>query len=237
MRVLVDNSVLHHSVEHQSAWLDIGVERWGGNNGININTGRLASRNIPIMIKDTKGGQQSKYIAALALAHIKGEWEAHTTDALDLERLGQPSNKFLGIGYASFSWFGKIKRVSNSTLSGFSCIFPSELTPNERFREFLASQADSEYLEIRNHLFEVNRSDKSNQDAWHLFCVGLLKLDYLLTCDTALLGQIKSIRNQQFRKRLLKTVLLPKNLCELMGLEGATESDFSYLLNFLGGWR
>jgi hypothetical protein len=104
VRVLVDNSVRHHAVEHQSEWLDTGVKRWGGNSGININTGRLVSQNIPIKIKDSKGGQQSKYIAALAIAHINGEWEANTTDALDLERLEQPGDRFWGKGYASFSW-------------------------------------------------------------------------------------------------------------------------------------
>lgn len=94
MRVLVDNSVRHHSVEHQSDWLDTGVKRWGANSGINTHTGRLVSRNIPIVIKDTKGGQQSKYIVALAITHMQGEWEAHTTDALGSRLIdGQSQNK------------------------------------------------------------------------------------------------------------------------------------------------
>lgn len=126
MRVLVDNSIRHHSVEHQSDWLDTGVKRWGANSGINTHTGRLVSRNIPIVIKDTKGGQQSKYIVALAITHMQGEWEAHTTDTLELERLEQPSEKFSGKGYASFSWMEKVEYISNHTLSGFSYTFPSK---------------------------------------------------------------------------------------------------------------
>jgi hypothetical protein len=132
---------------------------------------------------------------------------------------------------------GNVKFISNNTLSGFSYIFPSDINPNDRFREFLLSEENCEYLEIKNALFEVKRSDKSNQDAWHLYCVERLKLDHFLTCDTALLGLIKSIKNLELRRKLLKTVVLPKDLCGIMGLDGASEADINYLFKLLSGWR
>ena len=232
VKILVDNSVRHHAVEHKGVWGDHGAVMWGGEAGIPVKTGRMLSKAAPIHIAPERGGAQGGYIASLAIAHLNGAWEAYTSDALLFERLHHPSGKYVG-NFGGFSWFNKINFKNNSTLEGFTASIPSEIEPIDALKQFLSSCANSEYQKIRSGL-ESCGAKKSSQDAWHIFCVDLLGLDKFLTCDAKLIGQIRSMRDKGLRQRILDIVVLPVQACEAMGLDAATQEEREYLRQTLG---
>lgn len=227
MKVLVDNSVLHHAIEHRGERKSSGMVMWGGENGIPVNTGMLISMEKPIMIKETKGGPQGKYIASLALANASGEWEAHTSDALMFERFHQRSSKFMNGNMGGFSWFKEVKYELNDTLTDFELRLPEDCLM-DKLRDFLDSSEDQDYKLIRDQLAKSG-AQKSNQDAWHIHCVRLLGLDRFLTCDTRLIGQINNISNRKLKQKILGIVTLPSDLCSALDLDEAPENELNEL--------
>lgn len=232
MKFLVDNSVLHHAVEHKGVWEGHGTVMWGGEAGIPVKTGRLLTEEAPIHVAPERGGPQGGYIVSLAIAHSRDAWEAHTSDALLFEKLHHPSRRFFG-NLGGFSWFKKINFKNNGTLEGFTLSTPCEIEPIDALRQFLSSCGNSEYQKIRRGL-EGCGAKKSSQDAWHIFCVDLLGLDKFLTCDMKLIGQIKSIRDVGLRQKILDLVILPAQACETLGLDAATQEEREYLRKDLG---
>ncbi len=218
MKALVDNSVLHHAVQHKGSWESSGTVMWGGERGVEVDTGRLRSSEEPIEIKRERGGPQGAYIAALALALKRNQWEAHTSDALTFERLHHPTGRFSGVNHGDISWFKDVNCRTHTTLEGFSSIVPSKTEPIQLLRQFLDAKTDEEYIEIRSALEEVG-SKKSSQDAWHVLCVRRLGLQTFLTCDTKLIGQVKSIPDRALREHILDDLALPCDLCKVLNLE------------------
>jgi hypothetical protein len=223
MKILVDNSVRHHAIEHKGKWESMGAAMWGGKNGIPVETGGIISTEHPINIKGTKGGPQGGYIASLALAYRHDKWEAHTSDVIQFEQLNQPGNKFSSGNIGDFSWLREVKYKHNKTLDSFTFAIPVDC-PNDALRKFLASSNNQDYEHIRTALEQCG-AKKSSQDAWHLHCVSLLTLDKFLTCDHALIGQIRSIADRALRQKLLGKVTLPMHLCKTLGLDEATAEE------------
>lgn len=227
MKVLVDNSVLHHTFEHKGEWKSSGTVMWGGEKGIPIDTGKIISAEHPISIKETKGGPQGRYIASLALANASGKWEAHYSDALRFEIFNKSINRYRAGNIGDFSWFKEVKLNQNNTLDGFKFKIPRDC-PVDKLRDFLASSEDQDYKIIRNALANGGAS-RSSQDAWHIHCVSLLKLDRFLTCDAKLIGQIKNISDNKLKQKFLGIVALPCDLCRALCLNEATKEELEEL--------
>lgn len=68
-------------------------------------------------------------------------------------------------------------------------------------------------------------NDKSSQDAWHLFTAINWNMDFFVTADFALLGQIRSIQDKKLRKQLTALALSPTDLCQTLEVEPMTEKE------------
>ena len=213
-----------------------GSVMWGGDDGILVETGHLSSDYVPKTIKPSKGGPQGRCLAALAIAHHQCLWDAHTTDALTFETLHHSKGKFIGATIGSFSWFKNVEYTKHTTLSGFSFAIPSSTKPIVALRDFLDLEANRNYREIKAALESSKGSSKSSQDAWHLHCVESLALDVFLTCDTALIGNIRSISDKSLQTRLAKIAVLPGDLCRLLSLGEPSDEDIQRLRSELGGF-
>lgn len=240
-RVLVDSSVFHHAIEFQGRWEDTGVVLWGGRNGVPVQTGRIVSSWEPIEIKLEKGGPQGKYIAALALAFQKGQWEAHTSDALRIERFfpaysGSRIPRNRGANYGDVSWFAKVECRGHVTLEELSFTVPGQTEPIDLLRHLLNNSHDGEYLEIRRALEKAGSAKRASQDAWHINTAIRLKMDKFLTCDARLIGQARSITDPTLRKKILDVLALPSELCRLMGLVEMSDAELKELAKTLGIW-
>jgi len=220
MKILVDNSVLHHALEHKGSWESKGTVMWGGKNGIPVETGRLISKENRNFIKETKGGPQGGYLASLALSYKRGEWEPHTSDAMKFENIHRKINR----NYGDFSWFEELTYINHVTLDDFSIALSTGEKPINQFRAYLNSNVNQKYINIRSAL-ESCGAKKSSQDAWHIHCVNSLGLDKFLTCDVKLIGQIKSIKDKHIRQKIENIVCLPSDLCKILMLGEATEPE------------
>ena len=125
------------------------------------------------------------------------------------------------------------KRIQNNTLEGFS--FKIEGRPINELNSFLDSNKDEECASIRAALTECG-AKRSSQDAWHIYCVHLLGLDMFLTCDTSLIGQIKSNGDKVLREQLLNIVALPSGCCRTINLAEATEHQREQIKKDLGAF-
>jgi len=214
IKILIDNSVRQHAVALKGEWQSNGVQYWGGE--IPIETGKISSK---LKSRQMKIGPQEGAIAALANEFLHNNIEAYTTDALSFETFHQPLGRFTGVNYGDFSLFSKIKYKKINTLDDFSfCVPPDDIVG--KLREHLNQSNNPLFLKIKNAL-----PDKSSQDAWHLYCVGRFDLDIFLTTDSALIGQIKSISDENFKNELIKIVRTPEELCTDLDIRCFSEDE------------
>ena len=231
-QILVDTSVRHHAVAIKGHWVDTGTVLWGGK--IPVNTGYLVSIEQGHKVKVSKGGDQTRYIAALARAFMNGEHEAHSTDALVLETMHQEVGKYAGYGYGDTSLFRDVAfSAVHHTLNGCSVLIPPD-DPVNALRQFLRDEPDSCFNEILAALGGVVKSGKHCQDAWHLRCAMFLGMSAFLSVDTVLIGHIKSIADKELRHKLLEVVQLPVELCNKLGILPMSDKDFDALVAELG---
>ena len=234
-RVLIDNSVLNHAVTIKGRWQSNGTSMWGH---IPINTGQLVSRIEPIKIRESKGGDQILYIAALAKAFEKNSIHAVTTDVMKFERMHQPAGRFTGTNYGDMSLFRNVHCSSIQTLEGFSFSMPVD-RPIEELRAHLLRSNMEPFVEIHNslraNLDEINQM-KMSQDAWHLHSALAHNLNAFLVTDTALIGQIKSLPKCNLRDTLLDIVYLPSELCEKLKVPACTIEDIETFIKEYGSF-
>lgn len=201
IKILIDNSILHHAncIKGQA---DSSTAPWGQTTVETLDY----SQSIKIL-NSKKLESPENYIAAIANEIQKKSIQAYTSDALCIERLFKKHSKFGNTRFADNSLMNNLKIEKITTLTCTK--FQVDKNLIQRFRDFLNSYQDNDYIQIKNFL-----SKKSNQDAWHIHSVLNHQLDYFLTGDSKLIRQIKSIQDENIKSKLLKIVKTPKALCE-----------------------
>ena len=162
---------------------------------------------------------QDGYIAALTKKLLNGEAEVYTTDALNYEKWYHPAGRFRGASYGDISLLSKITSKQIRTLEGFSFSLPSDSIA-EKLRAYINESQEADFLAIKNVL-----PRKSSQDAWHLYCVKKYNLDVFLTMDASLIGQIRSIADQNIRDSLMQIVRTPEELCANFGIRALSDDE------------
>jgi hypothetical protein len=210
IKILIDNSVRHHSVVYKGQWESGKNILWG--NDIPIQTGQLISNFDPPKVKKDKN-IQANYIATLINNESCFDW--YTTDLLKFERFHQAAGKFTnGCNCGDHSVFQPQKNIIQlSSLDNFSFCLPQD-NLKEKYKIYLEEQlrVNNEYKEIYDKL-SSNNDKKHTQDAWHLYCVKRYKLDIFLTCDFKLKNKLSSL-NCNLGKYLKKIVQTPESLCD-----------------------
>jgi len=237
MRLLIDNSILHHAVAIKGTWKDNGTVFWGGE--IPVRTGQIESVLYSHKIKPSKGGDQTMFIAALAEEFGSGRIKAFYSDALKFETLHLPGGRFKGANYGDMSLFANVTCEKLTTLDGFSLTIPSD-DPIEKLREYLRACQAPGYRKILQALESViTKPEKklmASQDAWHLYTVISNGLDAFLTVDTTLIGQIKSLPAGPIGSELRGLVHLPSEICEKLGIDAMREEELTKFVSKLGSF-
>jgi hypothetical protein len=183
---------------------------WGGVHPVANGTLRSIERGVDM--KPSKGGNQTRHIAALVREFQAGRLSAHTTDLLNFERWIKPAGRYAGLEFGDATLLRDVRFTNHHTLRNFVFSMPSEQSVIELARQHLRAADCETYRTIRDALDQVASSAKSSQDAWHIRCAIHLNMDVFLTADARLHGQVRSIPNKDLRSRLLRLIQLPRDL-------------------------
>ncbi|MGH3041601.1 MAG: hypothetical protein ACRDNG_07670, partial [Gaiellaceae bacterium] len=98
--VLVDNTVLDHSVTHETAWISTGVKKWGAHD---VQTGYQAR--IAVHPADSTSEEYRNIQFLPGIAHLAriGFISLKTSAELNDEQFRQPVGRFRGYGYFDYS--------------------------------------------------------------------------------------------------------------------------------------
>lgn len=223
MNILVDNSVRHHAVALKGEWVDTGTVLWCGR--IPIQTGYLRSHERGQPVRKSHGGDQTRYIASIASKVDELKLRFHTTDALTIEKMHLPAGKQSGTNYGDVSHFANMTFENHTTLPELEFAIPNQ-QPIVELRKEIEKQSDPVFSEIWSELKKIKLTDKSSQDAWHLYCAIKLRMDFFLTADSTLFGQVRSIPARIVRQRLAKLVARPFELCRHLEIEPLSDQQF-----------
>ncbi|MBB3956301.1 hypothetical protein [Novosphingobium sediminicola] len=223
LRILVDNTVLHHAVTHETGWVSTGTSNWGP---LEIGTGYSAR--IPVHPTDPASREYQNVCFLPGLAHLMrmGLVTIYTSAELKDEQFRQPSGRYHGYGYFDYNLFGDLQ-IESIDGHVFPTMGPSYMN--------LPSAEDQQRARILQH-----RSDKlfdalvqclgikNSQDAWHIHTAEKHGLFCFLTMDFKLIRTVEAQARATPVRSLTTKVLTPEQLAQSIGLMRFPPHLFSY---------
>lgn len=224
-KVLIDTSVYDHA-NCFTGVLKSSKITWCG---LVSETKYITTEFSGAKIKNTKGGDQNGAMGSIAKWFMDNDKKAFQTDAIKIERENMPNRKSRPYTLGDVNLFERVTLETIPTLphrpeTVFRGLFGSPKESMEIFRSFLNDCENEVYLSLRSALGE-----KSSQDAWHLYCCLVHKLDYFLTTDTKLVGSIKNMANSPTKRKLSQMVRLPTQLCDDIGIHPLSNTELRKL--------
>ena len=214
-------------------WYSTGTVLWGGK--VPVETGYIRSVERGLPIKASKGGEQTRYIGAIGEKLRDNKLSAHTTDILTFEMLHQSGGRYSGKNYGDVSLLKDVNYVRHDTARDFEFAFGLQ-DPIAALRSYLEQSNDCLFRKVKSELDKVSKPEKNSQDAWHLKCAMELDVDLFLTCDTRLIGQIKSMTDVSLKISLSERVVLPRSFCESVGLLPLQDTEMQALTSRLSAF-
>lgn len=220
--VLVDNTVLDHSVTHETAWISTGVKKWGPHD---VQTGYQARIAVHPADSTSEEYRNIQFLPGIAHLARRGFILLKTSAELNDEQFRQPVGRFRGYGYFDYSLFSDIKMESvdgfvGPTLGPRYLNLPSAV---EQQRERLGRSDDSLYAGLVQLLGNSN-----SQDAWHIRTAEVCGLFCFLSMDFSLMRCIRSRRNQEPLKSLKTRIMTPVEFGHHFGMLPVPPHVFAY---------
>jgi hypothetical protein len=122
-RLLIDNTVLAHSVTHETAWVDTAKAHWGN---IEIETGHAARIPVHDDRDEREAARSVRYLPGITNLARRGLIVLATSHELQDEQWTQPSGRFRGYGLYDFSLFDDLK-LETIKDPDYSVVFGSHL--------------------------------------------------------------------------------------------------------------
>jgi hypothetical protein len=218
--ILVDNTILSHSVTHETAWVDTGVKKWGNNE---IKTGYLARIPVHMDSDDRMAIRSIRYLPGLAHLARQSVLTLCTSEELEDERWTQPTGRFRGYGLYDHSMFGDI-RFKKFEDPDYSMVigqgYPSLV---EQRRKRLERKSDELY---RNLVVVLGR--RNSQDAWHIATAEHNACYCFLTMDFHLIRTFRAQAKNNVISSLRTKVLTPEEFGKEFGIFPLPPRWFSY---------
>lgn len=204
LRILLDNSVLAHSVTHETAWISTGIKKWGPHD---IDTGYAARVPVHSPKNDSRTYQEVRYLAGIAHLAKIGRVQLFTSAELHAERLRQPIGRFSGYGWYDLGLFNSIRMDSVDGLH-FDLSDPKET----QLRRIAACDAPL-YRALLN-LF----GDENSLDAYHIYTAEQSGMFCFLHIDFRLAGRVNQDRKKEPLIDLKTKILTPSEFGKTIGL-------------------
>lgn len=206
LRVLVDNTILFHSITHETAWVSTGKTNWGPHE---IDTGYSARIPVRAAEDESREYRNVRYLPGIAhLARI-GKLSLMSSGELWTERFYQPSGRFKGHGYFDLDLFKGVEmrlvdRIPDMQIGPSWLGLPSvEDARDQR----LAQSTDSLFRSLASQLGPSN-----SQDAWHIRTAEVNEMFCFLTMDFKLLKTLQARSTTDPVRSLRTRVLTPEQL-------------------------
>ncbi|MFN4297685.1 MAG: hypothetical protein ACK4FB_12675 [Brevundimonas sp.] len=206
--VLVDSSVLHHAVTHETVWIDTGESLWGG--VVPINTGYMARVPVHRFESDVAAYSDILFLPGLAYLGKLGSLRLRTSAELMAEREAHPPARFRATGMFDHNLFGggELESVDGRHWDGiFGSAIEPRRSPRDIQQERLAASDDPLY----RALLEVLGA-KNSQDAWHIRTAEVHEMLCFLTMDHRLIRAMRAQARHPVIKNLKTRVLTPAEL-------------------------
>lgn len=212
LRILVDNTVLSHSITHETAWISTGTARWGPHE---VRAGYSARISVSTEDSQSREHRSIRYLPGIAhLARI-GAIQLMTSGELWLERFNQPAGRFSGYGYFDLNLFEGVEMPMVDKLPDMA-LGPTWMgVPKirEMQRERLAKCTDPLFRGLVAQLGPNN-----SQDAWHIRTAEANGMLCFLTMDFSLLKNLDARRNSEPVRSLQTKVMTPEDLGRQLAL-------------------
>lgn len=205
--ILIDNTILFHSVTHETAWISAGKKTWGDTE---IDTGGLAR--IPVHHENDKSREYKsiQFLPSLISLAKNNYITLCLSDELKDEQLTQPSGRFKGYGMFDHSLFKGVKfehfkdadyKVTIAPLySGFA-------SAEQQRKARLLAKKDELYHSLLKVL-----GGKNSQDVWHIVTAERNGCYCFLTMDFRLVNNIKAQSKNKIVRSINTKVLTPEEL-------------------------
>ncbi|MFH1217775.1 MAG: hypothetical protein V1706_14870 [Pseudomonadota bacterium] len=222
-RILVDNSVLGHSVTHETAWISTGKQPWGDQK---IDTGYTAR--IPVRSENDTSviANSVKYLPGIANLAKRGLMLLATSQELEDERFTQPTGRFRGYGICDFSPFSDLKFEMIDDSEGSIVIassYPGTPSIETQRKKRLESKTDPLYRKLVSVL-----GPKNSQDAWHIVTAEHNNCYCFLTMDFKLVRNIRAQSKNATIKSLKTKILTPEEFGKELGIIPMSPRLYSY---------
>ncbi|CDX57964.1 conserved hypothetical protein [Mesorhizobium plurifarium] len=222
MAMLVDNSVLGHSITHETGWISTGITKWGE---VDVPTGYRARVCVHGPDCETEIYKNVTFMPGIAHLARTGQLELCTSAELRSEQFRQPTGRFRGYGSFDYGLFRNIqfRSVDGIPSDSFGPKWMGLPNIKTQQQDRLARSDDPLFAELVRHL-----GPKNNVDAWHLRTAERHGLFCFLTMDFRLRRLVKSKAHLEPFRSLRTRVMTPAELGRLLGLVPVAPSLFSY---------
>lgn len=204
--MLVDNTVLFHSITHESAWIPTGKTKWGPHD---IDTGHSARIPVRAAHDESREHRNIRYLPGIAHLARQGKLSLMSSGELWIERLYQPTGRFSGYGYFDLDLFKDVEIPLVDKIPDMQ-IGPSWLglpSVEEARDQRLAQSIDRLFRSLVSELGPNN-----SQDAWHIRTAEVNEMFCFLTMDFKLLKTLQARSTSDPVRSLRTRVLTPEQL-------------------------
>lgn len=222
LQVLVDNTILFHSITHETAWVSTGKSNWGPHE---IDTGYTARIPVRSPWDESREHRNVRYLPGIAHVARAGKLSLRSSGELWVERLYQPSGRFRGYGHFDLDLFAGVDmplvdKIPDMQFGPSWLGFPSV---EEAREQRLAQSTDPLFRALLKELGPGN-----SQDAWHIRTAEVNQMFCFLTMDFKLLKTLEARSGAEPVRSLQTKVLTPEQLGEYLGLVPVNPVLLSY---------
>lgn len=224
-RLLVDNTVLHHGVTHETAWISTGPKKWGD---IEIDTGYAARIPVHDDNDGSDAGKSVRYLPGIISLVRRGSIALAISEELQDEQWTQPVGRFRGYGIYDFSFFKDLNLEVIKDLDYTITIGPSHLgipSLEEQRKQRLDAKTDPLYRSLVRVL-----GPRNSQDAWHITTAERNDCYCFLTMDFRLIKNVKAQSKNSVIKALKTKVMTPEEFGKRFNLVPINPRLYSYHL-------
>jgi hypothetical protein len=222
LRVLLDNSVIGHSITHETGWVSTGDKKWGE---LDVPTGYAARICVYGPSSDSEIYKNVAFLPGISHLAKKEFLNFFTSNELEEEQSRQPSGRYTGYGYFDYSLLQGIhpemidERIW-STIGPIGMGFPG---CKEQQQMRLNNYNDPLYIALVEKL-----GKKNNLDAWHICTAERHGLFCFLTMDLKLKRNFDSHAHKEPIRSLKTRLMTPSDLGAFLGLMPIAPKLFSY---------